>query len=547
MKRPLVQILLLWAASAVSAPTFAPAADDAKASPIEVHEWSIWVGQPAQPNLNGTRIYRNAMPDVVGTSRAKFEEKDLAAKFPIAPISVVQAYGEPTKDVDIEIRAKKGTFVAHWPPSTDRGGRIQWFGSDLLAALPPGIPENYLPETHWFQTLRASKPALYVKNETRTERFLAYDTELTTPVPVRLRGGPDEYTLQNLTGRTLVDIAVIAPAAGGFRVGWLDELPTAAPAKEEEKKDDKSAKKTAEEKAEAVFEEGEKAPKAKDDALTPIPAEGDADVRAQVDQILNRPITLAVDRAPRKDAISLIAGQARLSYELDDKALAKAEVDMSLPATLKVGQGTARDSLSDVLAGAGLSYRITENGSLYITTAARLAEDNTKKGAAVEGPPIKLTMGQPLMPSSPSYREVTHDSLARRLKKQGLRDESARLLLERYGKNLFEPGELIVLAHLSRDAIDEAVLLDVFPPPKTFVRTALVVTHGIDPRLQDKARTLVQQLGDATPKTRESAETRLQELGAAAIPVLEDALKDKDIEVVFRAERLLLRLNRQVP
>jgi hypothetical protein len=91
------------------------------------------------------------------------------------------------------------------------------------------------------------------------------------------------------------------------------------------------------------------------------------------------------------------------------------------------------------------------------------------------------------------------------------------------------------------------VLLDVFPPPKAFVRTALVVTHGIDPRLQDRARTLVAQLGDATPKTRDSAETRLQELGAAAIPVLEDALKDKDIEVVFRAERLLLRLNRQVP
>jgi hypothetical protein len=37
----------------------------------------------------------------------------------------------------------------------------------------------------------------------------------------------------------------------GFRVGWLDELPTAAPEKKEESK----PKKTAEQKAEAVFQE----------------------------------------------------------------------------------------------------------------------------------------------------------------------------------------------------------------------------------------------------------------------------------------------------
>ncbi len=37
------------------------------------------------------------------------------------------------------------------------------------------------------------------------------------------------------------------------------------------------------------------------------------------------------------------------------------------------------------------------------------------------------------------------------------------------------------------------------------------------------------------------------EMGPVAVPVLEDALKDKDVEVVFRAERILLRLNRPVP
>ena len=53
-----------------------------------------------------------------------------------------------------------------------------------------------------------------------------------------------------------------------------------------------------------------------------------------------------------------------------------------------------------------------------------------------------------------------------------------------------------MLAHFSREAIDEAVLLDVFPTPKKLVRTALLVVHGVDPRLQDRARAFVQQLGD---------------------------------------------------
>ena len=106
---------------------------------------------------------------------------------------------------------------------------------------------------------------------------------------------------------------------------------------------------------------------------------------------------------------------------------------------------------------------------------------------------------------------------------------------------------MIVLAHFSREAIDEAVLLDVFPAPKKMVRTALLVVHGVDPRLQDRARTFVKQLGDPSYKVRETAEAKLQELGPVAVPVLEDALINKDVEIVVRAERLLLKLNRSVP
>lgn len=525
--------------------------DDRPTPPVEVYDWSVWVGSPSQDTLNASRTYRNAMPTVVGTSRPKLEDADKASKFPIEPISVVQFFGEPSRDLDIDLRVKKGTVLAHWPPGTERAGRVQWFKSELTKSSKAGVPLGFLPDAHWFQKLRRVDPALYQQRESRAERFLAYDVEVAIPIPLKLRGGPDEYTLQNLTAYRLLDVAVIAPTDNGYRVGWLDELPSAAPegsaAKAKAEKDAKKKKKTDRQQAEELFDKAETDGSKDDDKPRPLPAEGDANVRARVDQVLNRPVNVNVEQTPRKDVLNLIAGQARLRYELDEPTLNKDKVDLGKPLSLKAPSIAARDALAEVLGTIGLSYRVTEDGSLFITTAARLAEDSDRKGAVIEGPPVKLTLSQPLKSSDPSYRELTRDSYARRLARQGLREEVLQQLLDQYADALFAPDGLIVLAHLERDAIDEAVILDVFPEPKKLVRTAALVVHGIDPRLQDRARELVKQLGDEQPKTRESAESKLFDLGAVAVPALEDALRNSDIEIVFRAERLLLKLNRQVP
>jgi len=543
-------------------------ADERPPAPIEVYEWSVWVGSPAQASLNASRVYRNAMPASVGTSRPKAEPPELGKKFPVAPISVVQVFGEPTKDVDFDLRIKKGTILAHWPQGTERSGRLQWFKSSLTTGVPPGFSPGNLPEDHWFQrSLRKAEGALYLKHETRVERFLAYDIEQAMPIPVKVRGGPDEYSLQNLTGQKLIDIAVIAPVEGGFRVGWLDALPSAVPgekpveelakAREEKAKAKEKERPEAKAKAaEAVFEvaEGEakdarekKEAKEKKAEAKPLPPEGDSDIRARVDQILNRPVNVNAGQVPRKDMLDLVAGQARFRYEVDAPTLAKADVDLARPMEMKSGSPAARDALAEILGTVGLSYRVADDGSLFITTAARLAEETGKKGAVIEGPPVKLTLAPPMKPGDPSYREATRDSLARRLAAQGMRKEVVETILDQYSASLFEPAGLIVLAHLSREGIEEAMPLDVFPAPGKLARMTLIVSHGVDPRLQDQARALVKKLGDVSPKARDSAETELSGLGPVAVPALEDALREKDVEIVLRAERLLMQLNRQVP
>jgi hypothetical protein len=126
-------------------------AQDRPPPPIEVYDWSVWVGSPAQNMLNATKIYRNAMPVSVGTSRPKVEEPELSRKFAVAPISVVQTFGDPTQDVDYDLRVKKGKVLAQWPRGTERSGGLQWFKASLLAAVPAGSTTSNLPADHWVQ------------------------------------------------------------------------------------------------------------------------------------------------------------------------------------------------------------------------------------------------------------------------------------------------------------------------------------------------------------------------------------------------------------
>lgn len=529
-------------------------ADDNRArAPVEVNEWSIWVGNPTLKTLNAAKVYRNPMPNAVGTSRPKLEERENAEKFPIAPVSIIQFFGEPARDVDVDLRVKKGSILAHWPMGREQPNRVTWFGSTLTVDPPTDAPMGHLPDSSWLRQIRESSQALYLKYQTRSDRLIAYDVELASPVPLRLRGGPDEYTLQNLTNHRLIDVAVIAPTDDGFRVGWLDELPSAAIATE--KPDDGDSKKPddpkdgdSQKRAEALFQEPDEKPAAdKEEPLPPLPAEADTTVRARVDQLLNQPIALGAKPTPRRDLIGAVAQQARIRVEFDAPALAREKIDLSQPTEPSAAEVGARDALIDLLGPIGLSYRVTADGRLFVTTSTRLAEAADETDKAIEGPPVKLVMSQPRAADDASYGELTRDALARRLESRGLRKDVAARILDHYGADLFEPGELIVLASFSREAIDEAILLDVFPPPKKLTRVALVIVHGVDPRLQDRARELVKQLGDPAWKTREWAESSLLALGSVAVPALEDALRDPDVEVIARAERLLLKLGRPAP
>jgi HEAT repeat protein len=61
----------------------------------------------------------------------------------------------------------------------------------------------------------------------------------------------------------------------------------------------------------------------------------------------------------------------------------------------------------------------------------------------------------------------------------------------------------------------------------------------------EQLKTWASQLGDDDYQKREEAQAKLAEAGPAAIPYLKEALKNEDLEVRQRAERLLAPLNRE--
>jgi hypothetical protein len=154
-----------------------------------------------------------------------------------------------------------------------------------------------------------------------------------------------------------------------------------------------------------------------------------------------------------------------------------------------------------------------------------------------------VTLSSPLKPGSAEHAAQTTGRLQERLLAAGLAADEAGLLMSLVAGPVFESKEMVVLMRLPNSVLDEHAPLEVLPEPRKTIRAALLLATNIDPGLSDEVARLVARLGDKKYAQRESAEKRLSELGSLALPALKEALESTDLEVVFRAERLLRRQN----
>ena len=177
---------------------------------------------------------------------------------------------------------------------------------------------------------------------------------------------------------------------------------------------------------------------------------------------------------------------------------------------------------------------------------AKPVEEKKPDAEAAKQWTAEVVMSEPLAIDGDSYKSETRTALHAALVEAGLKPGEADLFLSIYADQIFQAKELIVLFRLPGVAIEEQFPLVTYPDAKRTVRVPLVLERNADPQLQGGLQDLVARLADANFEEREKAEKKLKESGRLAVPLLKEALKNPEPEVVFRAERLLLAQNESI-
>lgn len=207
-------------ASWTAASTALAAAEDSL--PYEVQHWSVWVADPTIEQMNASGSYASALPVLVQSPRV---QRYSAEPDRPRPINVLAFYGNAAPNVEVDLRVRSGSFLSFWPAAESSAARLRWLNQNLVERLPEGARMLTISNQHWFNQARgASALYLHTTSDQRAERFLAYDVQLSMPVPIKLEGGPDEYKVTNLTQRNLHDVAVCSATAEGTRVGWATAI-----------------------------------------------------------------------------------------------------------------------------------------------------------------------------------------------------------------------------------------------------------------------------------------------------------------------------------
>jgi hypothetical protein len=225
-----MQKFCLWNAIAIPALTFcvtalaaSPVAKADEPQRLTLHEWSVWVSEPTQAQINPLAGFPTSLPGLVDTPRSRRVEADRPN---VAPLSMITLTGKiPDQPVDMSLRMSNGRFLAHWPPGETKNNRLVWNDNKLASDAKEGA-YGFVTDDHWFIQARKQK-VLQIERGARAERFFVYDPELNQPLTIRLEGGPDRYKVFNAAKFPLLDVLILAADAKGHRLGWIDELPAA--------------------------------------------------------------------------------------------------------------------------------------------------------------------------------------------------------------------------------------------------------------------------------------------------------------------------------
>ncbi|MCH9654745.1 MAG: hypothetical protein K0U86_10680 [Planctomycetes bacterium] len=158
--------------------------------------------------------------------------------------------------------------------------------------------------------------------------------------------------------------------------------------------------------------------------------------------------------------------------------------------------------------------------------------------AAVKVPPISI----PFADRPPLTQEKIMGVWEKTLTELGLGKPETTHVLKILAQHALRNDQATVVYCMDESYLDKILPVEVTPFPDVLRRTAIVILVDADPALLKRINQLIAKLGTSDWEQREEAQKKLEEYGKAAQAELQKATKNKDLEIVYRAEQILSKI-----
>ncbi|MCA9018074.1 MAG: hypothetical protein KDA77_22320, partial [Planctomycetaceae bacterium] len=240
-------------------------------------------------------------------------------------------------------------------------------------------------------------------------------------------------------------------------------------------------------------------------------------------------------------SVDLIPGAKKAEPKPEDKPATAANAkkvdplsDESL--TKKNKEEQAKEKAKEL---AALGTKLKELGALpSVDVPAAKAGDKAAEPAVQTMPPVSV----PYKNASPLSKAQALAEWDKQLVALGLGTPEVTHVLKILGQHAFREDQATVVYCMDESYLDKILPLEITPFPDVVRRTAIVILLDADPALLKRIDQLIVQLGDANWQKRNEAQQKLEEYGKAAQVQLQNATKNKDLEIVFRAEKILAKI-----
>jgi hypothetical protein len=547
----------LTAAPALAASTTLPttlpsmtAVTQPTAANLEVHEWAVFVVDAATGKMNPQGIVTSTLPTFVTDHRFSgnpLDESPPAAANPNGnlvfngrfwmrvnlppatpaaappsadsdlpgPVGVIRVIGNVDSKVDVSITAKSGSFLGSWPRAEDRSNQLLW--RDLSVGNQP-VQSPLVDADHWFTGLRSVSSAYLSLEHGGNDRFLLYDLETPYSTPLKARAGKDfSFEISNPSSAPLHDLTLYEGDHDRWRTASIGELASTAP---------------------LVIPHPTTAPVAADPngknqlgaKVTDVSADP---ARAKnwgfsggkglfVDTVW--PGTPATGKLKPGDVIVEVEGREAPSAADFLSLLVNAAPGSSM--NLKVYRHNSNVEIQITLPGTPVATR----------PASTLPSTRPTTAAAVTGPvfrAVQLTISPSTQPSdlAAAWQPIITTA--------GVDPTDANVMTHIIARYAFDPHRLTAVYRMDDAELNRLLPIEVVPQPAKITRFALVIVVNADPAAGTIVDDMIKQLGNEDWNKRDAAYRSLAAMGPAATAKLTAAKNDKDLEVSWRAEKLL--------